>query len=54
MAARSTGIYASSASRRQRMWRRRRRALKRLPLGLFAAWAPVPVLAVLVAERYVA
>lgn len=50
-----SGIYASTANRRQRIWLRRRRRLVMLTRtwpGVVLAWAPVPVLAVLLAERW--
>ncbi|WP_205696709.1 hypothetical protein [Conexibacter sp. SYSU D00693] len=50
-----SGIYASTANRRQRTWLRRRRrlvVLARSRAGLLLAWAPAPVLAVLVAQQY--
>ncbi|HYF26535.1 MAG TPA: hypothetical protein VD931_12420 [Baekduia sp.] len=52
---RTTGIYASTASRRQRLWTRRRRRmvmLARTRGALVLAWAPAPVLATLLADRW--
>jgi hypothetical protein len=49
-----TGIYASSATRRQRVWRLRRRrlrALTRTPGGALFAWSPPVALAALLLER---
>lgn len=50
-----SGIYASTATRRQRRSRIRRRRARSLVANhgpLLAAWAPAGVLAVLCADRY--
>lgn len=55
---RPVGIFASTLSRRERAWSRRRRrrrsrALRAARLGLAGLWSTGAVLAVLVGERLV-
>ena len=54
MATPRSGIYASTATRRQRAWRLRRRRLRavtRAPAVGLLAWAPPAALAALLFER---
>lgn len=52
---RPSAIYASTASRRQRTWVRRKRRVRLLAQtwpGLLLAWVPAPVLVLLLADRW--